>query len=68
MDDLAIKIRNTKQAIINIINTSGLHIDIVDAVIMDLARSIHELAEKNYQDILKQQETATVEPEEAERK
>ena len=66
MENLSIKIRETKQAIINTINASGLHIDIVDAIMMDLARSIHELAEKNYQDALRQQEQTSDETQDEE--
>lgn len=68
MENLSIKIRETKQAVINTINASGLHIDIADAIMMDLARSIHELAEQNYQEMLRQQAAAAEEPVEAEEK
>ena len=66
MENLSIKIRETKQAVINTINASGLHIDIVDAIMMDLARSIHELAEQNYQEMLRQQEQTSDETQDEE--
>lgn len=49
MKDISIVIRETRQEIINVINSSGLQIDIVDMLIADMARGIHDLAEQNYQ-------------------
>lgn len=41
-------VRDTKQKIINILNDSGLHIDVMDMMLENLHMSIHQQAEAVY--------------------
>ena len=57
MVSISIAIRQTKKNIVEILNKSGLPIDVIDMLLGELKEIVHTQAESEYQnELLKQQE------------
>lgn len=46
---ISISIRETKQELLNVLNASSLPIDIIDMIVSDMRRLIHNQAEEEYE-------------------
>ena len=45
----SIALRETRRKLVDVLNNSGLPIDVMDMVVGDLARVVHQQAESDYQ-------------------